>query len=76
MSEVSEAAGILTSALIVDGAVAADPVISPDGRWVAWTTSSAGGPGPRVSELWLAPVGQTAAPVRVTGGSVRLPRWS
>ena len=76
VSEVSEAAGILTSALIVDGAVAADPVISPDGRWVAWTTSSAGGPGPRVSELWLAPVGQTAAPVRVTGGSVRLPRWS
>jgi hypothetical protein len=41
VSEVSEAAGTLTSALIVDGAVAADPVISPDGRWVAWTTSSA-----------------------------------
>ena len=76
MSEVSEAAGTLTSALIVDGAVAAGPVISPDGRWIAWTTSSAGGPGPRVSELWLAPAGQTAAPVRVTGGSVRLPRWS
>jgi len=76
VSEGSKAAGILTSALIVDGAVAADPVISPDGRWVAWTTSSAGGPGPQVRELWLAPVGQTAAPVRVTGGSVRLPRWS
>ena len=76
VSEVSEAAGTLTSALIVDGAEAADPVISPDGRWVAWTTSSAGEPGAQVSELWLAPVGQAGAPVRVTGGSVGLPRWS
>jgi len=76
VSEVSEVAGALTAALIVDGARAADPVISPDGRWVAWATSSAGGPGAQVSKLWLAPVGQTAAPVRVTGGSARLPRWS
>jgi dipeptidyl aminopeptidase/acylaminoacyl peptidase len=76
VSEVSEAVGSLTSALIVAGAVAADPVISPDGRWVAWTTSSAGGPGPRARELWLAPVGQAATAVLVTGGSVRLPRWS
>jgi dipeptidyl aminopeptidase/acylaminoacyl peptidase len=76
VSEASEAAGALTAALIVDGARAAEPVISPDGRWVAWTTSSAGGPGPQVSELWLAPVGETAAPVRLTDGSARLPRWS
>ena len=76
MSEVSGGAGNLTSALIVDGAVADDPVISPDGRWVAWTTSSAGEPGPQVSELWLAPVGWAGAPVSVTGGGVRLPRWS
>jgi dipeptidyl aminopeptidase/acylaminoacyl peptidase len=76
VSEVSEAAAALTAALIVDGARAGDPVISPDGHWVAWTTTSAGGPGPQVSELWLAPVGETAAPVRLTGGSVRLPRWS
>jgi hypothetical protein len=76
VSGISEAAGTLTSALIVDGAEAADPVISPDGRWVAWTTSSAGGPGPQVSELWLAPVGQAGAPVTVTGGSAGPPRWS
>jgi WD40-like Beta Propeller Repeat len=83
VSELSEGAGALTAALIVDGARAAGPMISPDGHWVAWTTSSAGGPGPQVSELWLAPVAETAAPVtetaapvRLAGGNVRLPRWS
>jgi dipeptidyl aminopeptidase/acylaminoacyl peptidase len=69
---VSEATGVLSAALIVDGATAGEPVISPDGRWVAWTTSS----GPKVRELWLAPVGPAAAPVRLVSGSVRLPRWS
>jgi dipeptidyl aminopeptidase/acylaminoacyl peptidase len=62
----------------VDGVKAADPVISADGRWVAWTTSAAGGRERRVSDLWLAPVGGSAAPVRLTDGSTRarLPRWS
>jgi dipeptidyl aminopeptidase/acylaminoacyl peptidase len=69
---VSEATGVLSAALIVDGAMAGGPVISPDGRWVAWTTSSR----PKVRELWLAPVAQAAAPVRLVSGDVRLPRWS
>ena len=68
----------LTEALIVDGTQAADPTISPDGRWVAWTTSSAGHDGQRVSDLALAPVAAAAAPVRLTDGTadIRLPRWS
>jgi dipeptidyl aminopeptidase/acylaminoacyl peptidase len=70
------AAGALTSAQIVDGALQVVPVISADGGWVAWTASSAGDSGPPDSELWLAPVGRTAPPVRVTGDSARLPRWS
>jgi dipeptidyl aminopeptidase/acylaminoacyl peptidase len=76
--EVSEVPAALTANLIVDGDQAADPVISPDGRWVAWTTSAASRRERRVSDLWLAPVGQGAAPVRLTDGSVRarLPRWS
>src|SRR5260370_34754584 len=74
VSEISEAAGTLTSALIVDGAEAADPAISPDGRWVAWATSSASEPGAQGSELWLGPGGQGGAPGRVTGGSVERPR--
>ena len=76
MSELSEEAAALTADLIVDGTQAASPVISPDGRWVAWTTSRAGERGQQVSELGLARVGGSA--VRLTDGSVpaRLPRWS
>jgi dipeptidyl aminopeptidase/acylaminoacyl peptidase len=69
----------LTAALLVDAVHAEHPVISPDGRWVAWTTSSAGGPGEQVGELWLAPVDPLwSAPVRLTDGGtpVGLPRWS
>jgi hypothetical protein len=53
---VSEEAGVLTAALIVDGARAADPVISPDGCWVAWMTAE-GGRERQGSELWFAPAG-------------------
>lgn len=76
MSELSEEAAALTADLIVDGTQAASPVISPDGRWVAWTTSRAGERGQQVSELGLARVSGSA--VRLTDGSVaaRLPRWS
>ena len=68
----------LTADLIVDGTQAASPVISPDGRWVAWTTSRVGERGQQVSELWLARVGGSAVPARLSDGSVptRLPRWS
>ena len=68
----------LTAALIADGSQPADPVLSPDGRWVAWATSRTGEREKPVSELWLAPVGGHAVPVRLTDGGVpaRLPRWS
>jgi len=78
MSQASEKTGALTAALIVAGEQAAEPVISPDGRWVAWTTSALTRQGPPVSKLWLAPVGGEAPPVLLTEGSVRiqLPAWS
>ncbi|HEY0935347.1 MAG TPA: S9 family peptidase [Trebonia sp.] len=78
MTEANEEARLLTAELIVDGVHAADPVLSPDGRWAAWTTSAPGAPGYRVSELWLAAAGGGAAPVRLASGRapVRLPRWS
>jgi dipeptidyl aminopeptidase/acylaminoacyl peptidase len=68
----------LTPGLIVDGRRANDPVISPDGRWVAWTTSEVGERAGAVEELWLAPVGEGAVPVRLADGGApaRLPRWS
>jgi dipeptidyl aminopeptidase/acylaminoacyl peptidase len=79
VSEQSEQAGTLTAGLIADGAEAHGPVISPDGRWVAWTTvAAADGSGERVSELWLAPVGASAVPAKLTDGSARagLACWS
>ena len=69
----------MTAGLIVDGRQAADPVISPDGRWVAWRTSfRVGERDQSVSELWLASVGGSAVPVRLAGGGVaaRLACWS
>jgi dipeptidyl aminopeptidase/acylaminoacyl peptidase len=67
----------LTAEEIVDGAKAHDPVISPDGHWVAWTVSRAG-KGDEDRELWLAPVGGNPVPFRLAEGSAkaRLPRWS
>ena len=78
MNEATKGAAALTAALIVDGVQADDPVISPDGRWVAWTTSSAGERGPQAGQLWLAPVGAVAAPVRLADSTapIQLPRWS
>jgi dipeptidyl aminopeptidase/acylaminoacyl peptidase len=78
VNKVSEVTAALTADLIVDGNRPADPVISPDGRWVAWMTSPVAERERRVSDLWLAPVGESAAPVLLTDGSVRarLPRWS
>ena len=76
MSELTGGAVVLTADLIVDGTRAANPVISPDGRWVAWTTSRTGERDQRVSELWLAPVGGSAVPVTDGRVPARLPRWS
>jgi dipeptidyl aminopeptidase/acylaminoacyl peptidase len=90
VSEAAKGARALTAALIVDGVQAADPVISPDGRWVAWTTSSPGEHAQRVNDLWVAPIVDrwvhpdvpsdplSSPAARLTDGSasVRLPRWS
>jgi dipeptidyl aminopeptidase/acylaminoacyl peptidase len=81
VSEPTEPATPLTADLITGGGQAADPVISPDGRWVAWVAWVSLGPGERerpASALWLAPVREGAVPVRLTDGVVpaRLPRWS
>jgi len=78
VSEPGKVAPPLIADLIAGGRQAANPVISPDGRWVAWTASRAGKQEQQVSDLWLAPVGGSAVPTRLTDGSVpaRLPRWS
>ena len=74
----TDAATVLTAELIVDGIDPAGPVISPDGRWVAWTAAPVGERDRLVSDLWLAPAGAGPAPVQLTddGVAARLPRWS
>ncbi|MBO0806597.1 MAG: PD40 domain-containing protein, partial [Nocardiopsaceae bacterium] len=80
MSQVcgGKTATVLTAELIVDGSRAGNPVISPDGRWVAWTTSGPPGREQPASDLWLARADENEAPVRLAGGDARtrLPRWS
>ncbi len=78
VSELTEIAQALTADLIADGNQAVGPVISPDGRRVAWTAFRMGERERQVRELWLAPVGEGAVPARLSDGSVpaRLPCWS
>jgi dipeptidyl aminopeptidase/acylaminoacyl peptidase len=78
VNEADEVAADLTVDLIVDGNRAGHPVISPDGRLVAWTTSAVGEREQPASELWLAPADGGAPPVRLTDSSerARLPQWS
>ncbi len=45
----------LTAELLVDSSAPRQPVISPDGRWVAYVLAAAGGrEGGRLSAPWLA----------------------
>jgi dipeptidyl aminopeptidase/acylaminoacyl peptidase len=69
----------LTAELITDSAVAAQPAISPDGRWVAYLVAPAGRPGGRaLAALWLAASDGSAAPRPLTDGTAadRAPRWA
>jgi hypothetical protein len=56
MGEVScmgKSTPVLTAELIVDGAVPRNPVISPDGRWVAYAIAPSGITEPPLSALWV-----------------------
>src|ERR1700733_8643022 len=69
----------LTAELIADGAAPSDPVISPDGRWVAYVVAPIGAQkDPRRAALWVAATDASTAPRRFThgGAGVARPRWS
>ena len=58
--------------MIVDAGDVSSPVVSPDGRWVAYRQQPVGQAGERpVSEVWLA--GEETPPRRLAAGST--PRW-
>ena len=74
----SDNAATLTAELIVDGAVPRDPVISPDGRWVAYAVTAFGATEPPLSDLWVAAADGTSPPRKVTAVAARtcVARWA
>ncbi|AWS44181.1 S9 family peptidase [Streptosporangium sp. 'caverna'] len=68
-----------TPQLVVDGAVPLRPVISPDGRWVAYTVTPIGMREKHpVSALWVAAADGSSPPRKLTAGTANdsAPRWT
>jgi dipeptidyl aminopeptidase/acylaminoacyl peptidase len=74
----TEAAPELTPELLADSAWPAEPVISPDGRLVAYTVSTVGVKERRLGALWVVVSDASSPPVRLTAGTARdrAPRWA
>jgi dipeptidyl aminopeptidase/acylaminoacyl peptidase len=75
----SEDAPELTAGLVVDGAVPSQPVISPDGRWVAYVVAPVGHGGERrVCALWVAAADGSSPAWKLTAGTAADsdPRWA
>jgi dipeptidyl aminopeptidase/acylaminoacyl peptidase len=68
----------LTAELIADGVEPSDPVLSPDGRWVAYVVAPIGVKGQRRSDLWVCATRGDLTPRRLTDGGKRAskPRWA
>jgi len=68
----------LTAELVADGAMPLDPVISPDGRWVAYVVTTMGVKERRVSALWVVAADASSSARRLTPGTawVGAPRWT
>jgi dipeptidyl aminopeptidase/acylaminoacyl peptidase len=69
----------LTADLIVDRAVPRQPVISPDGRWVAYAVAAVGRREERRrSAIWLAAADGSSPPRQLTAGTAddSAPRWA
>jgi dipeptidyl aminopeptidase/acylaminoacyl peptidase len=76
---VQEDAPRLTAELIVDGALPRQPVISPDGRWVAYIVVPVGQPPERrLGALWAAAADASSPPRPLTAGTAMdsTPRWA
>src|SRR5580700_2709106 len=74
----SEDAPELTAELVVDGDVPSQPVISPDGCWVAYVVAPVGRGGERhVCALWVAAADGSSPPWKLTAGMAAdsNPRW-
>jgi dipeptidyl aminopeptidase/acylaminoacyl peptidase len=75
----SEDAAELTAELVVDGAVPSQPLISPDGCWVAYVVAPVGRKAERhLSAVWVAAVDASSPPGKLTAGTAADsdPRWA
>ena len=75
----SEDAPELTAELVVDGAVPSQPVISPDGCWVAYVVAPVGRRAERrICAIWLAAADGGSPPGKLTAGTAADfgPRWA
>jgi dipeptidyl aminopeptidase/acylaminoacyl peptidase len=75
----SEDAPELTAELVVDGAVPSQPVISPDGCWVAYVVAPVGRKAERrLCAIWLAAADGGSPPGKLTAGMAADfgPRWA
>lgn len=69
----------LTAELVVDGRVPSSPVLSPDGRWVAYVLAAVGQAGEHPSgQLWIADVGGSVPPrqLEIPPAHLSTPRWA
>ena len=69
----------LTAELVVDGAVPSQPVISPDGCWVAYAVAPVGRRAERcMCALWVAAADGSSPPRKLTAGMAADfgPRWA
>jgi dipeptidyl aminopeptidase/acylaminoacyl peptidase len=74
-----EEAPELTAELVVDGAVPSQPVISPDGCWVAYVVAPVGHEGESYrSALWVAAADGSSPPWKLTAAAAADsdPRWA
>jgi hypothetical protein len=74
----SDGTPTLTAELIVDGAVPRNPVISPDGRWVAYVVAAFGVTEPQLGALWVAAADGSSPPRELTAAAAPdcAPRWA
>jgi dipeptidyl aminopeptidase/acylaminoacyl peptidase len=75
----SEDASELTAEMVTDGAVPSQPVISPDGRWIAYVVAPVGRRAERrTCALWLAAADGSSPPWKLTAGTAADfgPRWA
>ncbi|MFF0309230.1 S9 family peptidase [Streptosporangium sp. NPDC004379] len=75
----SESAPELTAELIVDSAVPLYPVVSPDGRWVAYAVTPIGMREEHpTGALWVAAADGSSPPRKLTAGTAKdsVPRWA